>query len=368
MTESVHRRSAHRARIVAAGARHSGRLDRVSAPPHPDSQTQPIRRGRTRRRFGPLRWACALFLGTGAALATLPDLAGLDAYSPFAQIIAFRPLLVAGLAVLVGLGLLITVFARRFWPVPVVLALVALLGASLVLPRTTASAAPPAGGATLKVLALNVYEGEADTDSLAALIDNEDPDIVSIPEAGGRYQRELEPLLEPLGYRVESSVSPRRADVTGNSIAIAEHMGDVRTRIGDDVQFPYLEATGGGLGDLRFVAFHSVAPVPRSVGQWRSDLNTLTGWCSGDAPAVIAGDFNATLDHSVLRDAITGCSDAAADTGNGLSGTWPTWAPAWLGPQIDHVLSTEGIVAETFETHLVPGTDHRAVVTTLRLP
>lgn len=346
----------------------SGRLDRVSAPPHPDSETQPIRRGRPRRRFGPVRWSFALFLGAGAALATLPDLAGLDAYSPFAQLIAFRPLMVVGLGVLVALGLLITVFARRFWPVPVVLALVALIGASLVLPRTTAAATPPAGGSTLKVLALNVYEGEADVDSLAALIEGQAPDIVSIPEAGGRYQRELEPLLEPLGYRVESSISPRRSDVAGNSIAIAEHLGDVRTRVGDDVQFPYLEASGGGLGDLRFVAFHSVAPVPRSVGQWRSDLGTLERWCAGDSPAVVAGDFNATLDHSVFRDAITGCSDAAADTGNGLSGTWPTCAPAWLGPQIDHVLTTGGIAAESFETHLVPGTDHRAVVTTLRLP
>ena len=368
MAESVHRRSAHGGRIPDAGAPRWGRLDRVSAPPHPDSETQPIRHGRPRRRFGPVRWSVALFLGAGAALATLPDLVGLDAYSPFAQLNAFRPLLVTALAVLVGIGLLITVFARRFWPVPVVLALVALVGASLVLPRTTAEATPPAGGTTLKVLALNVYEGEADPDSLAALIDGQDPDIVSIPEAGGRYKSELEPLLEPLGYELHSSISPRRDDVAGNTIAVADRLGDVETRVGDDVQFPYLEATGGGLGELRFVAFHSVAPVPRSVGQWREDLGTLSEWCAGDTPAVVAGDFNASLDHSVFRNAITGCSDAAAQTGNGLSGTWPTWAPEWLGPQIDHVLSTEGIVAESFETHLVPGTDHRAVVTTLRVP
>ncbi|OLL75236.1 Integral membrane protein [Pseudonocardia sp. Ae168_Ps1] len=340
----------------------------MSAPPHPDSETQPIRRGPPRRRFGPVRWAFALFLGVGAAGATLPDLVGLDAYSPFAQLIAFRPLGVAALTVLVLVALVVTAFARRFWPVPVVLALIALVGASLVLPRTTASATPPSGGSTLKVLALNVYEGEADAGSLAALIDDEDPDIVSIPEAGGRYKQQLEPLLEPMGYRLESSVSPRRADVTGNTVAIAERLGDVRTRAGDDVRFPYMEATGGGLGELRFVAFHSVAPVPRSVGQWRSDLGTVGQWCSGDTPAVIAGDFNATLDHSVFREATAGCGDAAAQTGNGLSGTWPTWAPAWLGPQIDHVLSTGGITAESFSTHVVPGTDHRAVVTTLRLP
>nr|WP_255426838.1 endonuclease/exonuclease/phosphatase family protein [Pseudonocardia sp. C8] len=220
----------------------------------------------------------------------------------------------------------------------------------------------------MKVLALNVYEGEADADSVAALIAAEQPDVVSIPESGARYESELAPLLEPLGYRTAASVGPWKPDVRGNTVAWAERLGDVQTRIGDDVQFPYIEATGGRLGELRFVAFHSVAPVPRSVGQWRSDLATVREWCAGEGPAVIAGDFNASFDHSVFREAVAGCGDAAAQTGNGLQGTWPTWAPQWLGPQIDHVLSTGGITAESFGTRAVPGTDHRAIVATLRVP
>lgn len=348
--------------------RRCGRVDRVSAPPHPDSQTQPTPDGRPRRRFGRVRWGFALLLGAGAAAAVLSDLVGLDAYSPFVQLIAFRPVLVGALGVLVVLGLLVTVFARRFWPVPLVLALVAVAGAAMVVPRTVATAAPASGGSTLKVMVLNVYEGEADTDSLAALIATEKPDLVSIPESGGRYKSRLEPLLTPLGYRLAASVSPRRDDVTGNTVAISDRLGDVRTEVGEDTRFPYMEATGGGLGNLRFVAFHSVAPTPRSVGQWREDIGQLPRWCAADRPTVVAGDFNATLDHSVFRTATAGCGEAADRTGNGLAGTWPTWAPEWLGPQIDHVLFNGGITAESFSTHVVPGTDHRAVVTTLRLP
>jgi endonuclease/exonuclease/phosphatase (EEP) superfamily protein YafD len=314
-----------------------------------------------------VRWGFALFLGAAAALATLPDLVGLDAHSPFAQVIAFRPLMVAALGVLVVIGLLITLAARRFWPVPVVLALVALVGAAMVLPRTVADPAPT-GGTPLKVLALNVYEGNADADSLAALVAAENPDVVSIPEAGGRYESEIAPLLEPLGYRTASSVDRWDRDVTGNTVAWSNRLGDVRTRIGKDVRFDYIEITGGGLGNLRFVAFHSVAPVPRSVGQWRSDLETVAKWCSATSPAIVAGDFNASLDHSVFRNAIQGCGDAGSQTGNGLAGTWPTWAPSWLGPQIDHIVYNGGIAAESFGTRLVPGTDHRAIVATLRLP
>ncbi len=50
----------------------------------------------------------------------------------------------------------------------------------------------------------------------------------------------------------------------------------------------------------------------------------------------------------------------------------PTWGPSprtrFVGPQIDHVFATDGIVAETYEVHDITGSDHRAVLTTLRLP
>jgi endonuclease/exonuclease/phosphatase (EEP) superfamily protein YafD len=83
----------------------------------------------------------------------------------------------------------------------------------------------------------------------------------------------------------------------------------------------------------------------------------------------VAGDFNATLDHSALRAGTSGCGDAAAQRGAGLL---PTWGPGptsrRVGPQIDHVFATDGITAETFDVHDVAGSDHRAILTTLRLP
>jgi endonuclease/exonuclease/phosphatase family metal-dependent hydrolase len=82
----------------------------------------------------------------------------------------------------------------------------------------------------------------------------------------------------------------------------------------------------------------------------------------------MAGDFNATLDHSLFRALTDGCDDAGARRGAGLTPTWPTWAPFWLGVQIDHVLSTRGIRAQTYSVHQLPGSDHRAVLTLLRVP
>jgi endonuclease/exonuclease/phosphatase (EEP) superfamily protein YafD len=48
--------------------------------------------------------------------------------------------------------------------------------------------------------------------------------------------------------------------------------------------------------------------------------------------------------------------------------TWPTWAPDWFGPQIDHVFATDPITAEQFTVHEVTGSDHRAVIVRLQVP
>lgn len=338
----------------------------MSAPPRPSAATQPIRPGRS-RPTGPLRGLAALLLTALAAVAVVPDqLFGMDRFPPFAQTIAFRTVSLAGLVLVLGFFALLTVYRRGLWPITAGLAVVAVVGAGLVLPRTVADT-PPTSGTPLKVLSLNVYEGQADVDSLAALIRTEAPDVVSVPESATRFAGELDPLIAPLGYRTIPSVSTGHPDVAGVTLAISERMGEVRTRTGRGRPFPFVEATGGGLGDLRFVAYHSVAPTRGEVDKWRSDLDLLRQWCQGPTPAVLAGDFNATLDHSVLREATAGCGDAAEQTGMGLVGTWPNWAPRWLGPQIDHVFGTDGIAADSFDVRDVPGTDHRAIVTTLRV-
>jgi endonuclease/exonuclease/phosphatase (EEP) superfamily protein YafD len=89
------------------------------------------------------------------------------------------------------------------------------------------------------------------------------------------------------------------------------------------------------------VAAHAVAPRQEYMDRWRSDLQWLADQCAS-ANVILAGDFNATLDHMAGLGADGGtlgrCHDAAADTGNGGVGTWSTAVPSLLGAPIDHVL------------------------------
>jgi len=324
--------------------------------------------GRTRPPVRPARLVLALLLVVAAAVALLPDLLGLDHRSPFAQLVSFRPAMLAGLIVIaVAASVAAGVRKRGGTLAGGLLAVVAVAGA-MVLPRMLATAAEPQAGArTLTVLTFNTHEGDGDVDALAALIRSNRPDLIAVPEAAGRYRDRLAPLVPE--YRFAPS-NERGRDVQGVTAATPTDLGEVAVQVDRSTPFPSVEVSGAGLGDVRFVAFHSVAPTPGDVPQWSSDLATLDRWCADrqSGPVIIAGDFNATLDHSVFRSAITGCADAAEQTGEGLAGTWPTRWPRWLGPQIDHVLVTGGITAETLSVHEVAGSDHRAVVTRLRLP
>ena len=320
------------------------------------------------RRIGPVQAVAALLLTGLAAVATLPDLlGGLDCHSPFVQLVSFRPWIVAGLLVLTLLVIAATVIWRRLWPFAAGLLAVALGGSALLLPRIVPDPLPT-GGRPLTVVAFNTSEGQAEIAAVAELISAERPDLVALPEAGAWYADELAPLVEPLGYRLLPSTPQEQPDGGGVTALASSGLGNVTVHYGD-TSYPFVEVSGGDLGTLRFVAYHALSPRPESIPVWRADVARLAHWCAGPTPAIVAGDLNATLDHSALRASVSGCGDAGEQRGRGLV---PTWGPSsdtrMFGPQIDHVLMTDGIAAESFEVRDMPGSDHRAVVSRLRLP
>lgn len=310
----------------------------------------------------------ARFLAVVAALAVsglvlLPDLLRLDQWTPFAQVVAFRPGLTAAVVVLS----LLMLRRRRAWPSAAALMVVAVLAAVMVLPRTVAGPEPAAGGRELSVLLFNVHYGRADAAALAEVIRDRRPDLVALPEAGQGFRERIDRELAGQGYRSWSSAGPGAPDNDSVTALTAPSIGTVHVALGAQTHFPYLELTGGALGPLQFVAFHAMAPLPGATDQWRHDLGVLQRWCSSGR-AIVAADLNATLDQSVLRDNASGCSDAAERRGHGLVGTWPSTWPRWLAVPIDHILTTAGIEARDVDVLDIPGSDHRAIFARLAPP
>lgn len=285
----------------------------------------------------------------------------LGAYTPFAQLSAFRPqgiLLVAAVSVLA--------FNRKSLRLYAVLGLaLATIAALNTAPRllTNADPAPP-GRTTVTVMGANVLGGGASPDTIATLIRAQRPAFVSLPEAKEDLRKAIEAKVPGYrGHTIQTSDSP----VSATSVLVSEEqLGDVRfDPAGDPTNFGHVAVTGGALGDLRLIAYHSFPPMPAASGRWRDDLKAIGPWCA-EGKAVIVGDFNASIDHRPFREALGDrCRSVAPSVGKGLVGTWPANRPAFVRTQIDHVVFTDGLTPLDFTAYDLEGSDHRAVIAKL---
>ena len=322
-------------------------------------------RGRGSRRPFPVgSLALALLIGAVAAAVLFAGRLGLDGSTPLLQIAAFRPQVAAGLLVVAVLAALRARRSAVAAALAVVLGVTGLAGVAAVAPRATADPAPT-GGRALTVLTVNVNQGRADPDAVAGLVRDRAPDLVAVPEAGGELRRRLSARLDDdaggAGYR--SSVADGGGQGSSMTVFVKRSLGRPTVTLDRRWTFPTIVVDVPGLP--RFVAVHPRSPRPGETDAWHREVADLSRWCTAGRPTVIAGDMNSTADQTEFREAVAGCTDAAAAVGEGLTATWPSSLPRALGVPIDHVLLAGGPRSRAVEVLDVPGTDHRALLATL---
>ncbi|MHC1559676.1 endonuclease/exonuclease/phosphatase family protein [Actinomycetospora sp. C-140] len=302
--------------------------------------------------------------GAGAATALLvPETVGRERSFPWPVLLAARPALAGGVAVAAGALAAVLPRAR-----PAALGAAAVAGAVLADPRRRSGRPrrPAPGPVRLTVLVANVWQGRADPAALAAIVRTHRPDLVVLPEAGKPFLVRLEAEL-PAGLRAVTAPPPRPdrhvpddPDGPWTTVLTAERLGavDVAPAV-TGASYGWLEVRGGALGDVRVLAAHPVAPVPRLTARWAAELDLAAAWrAAGGGPTVIAGDLNTTAEHRGI-----------APLGDGrVPGGPPTWPSRWprrLGFRIDHVLAGGGIAVRRTRVLDLPGSDHRAVLADL---
>ncbi|MGE2724341.1 endonuclease/exonuclease/phosphatase family protein [Mycolicibacterium pulveris] len=129
--------------------------------------------------------------------------------------------------------------------------------------------------------------------------------------------------------------------------------------------------------DPLIASVHITSPVTAEAGsfdRWRSGITNAKAnldhfaEIAGPAAVIVAGDFNSTPDMRQFRDLLTdGYRDAVEQTGAGFAPTFPSnkWFPPLL--VIDHVL-TRNAAASSIRTVNIPGSDHRALLATIKVP
>lgn len=284
-------------------------------------------------------------------------LLGIDGDYYLTVVLAGTPYVAAGGALLVLLALLL----RRWALMAVLLAFTACLGAA-VLPRAFSAARPMGVGPTVRVLSLDLSQGSADAESVVRLVRDHKVDVLSLQELTPQAVTALDAagLADELPNRTfQPEDGPRGSGIASRYPLEAGSPALPAT-------FPQVSATVSlpQGRKVEVLAVHTLPPTDNpSADTWKRELAGLPDTGSGVA-RVLAGDFNATLDHAGLRRLLSGnYVDAATQAGAGLVPTWPAnrqWPPVLL--PLDHVLVDKRCPVDTFEAFTVPGTDHRAVL------
>ena len=277
-------------------------------------------------------------------------------------LLSFTPQ-VAAAAPWAALGLRLT---GRRWPAATAAVAAGALGL-VVRSRRIPRVQPGASGPMLRVLTANLFFGRGDADVIVARVRELNADVLFLQELTADAvtrlkQAGLEDLmpheqLELWGGSRGSGIYSRFPLGEG-PVVMSVHMAQPTAT----AELPNGQA-------VELICVHPAPPAPGRKGgaaRWREELAVLPP--PGELPRVLAGDFNATLDHAAFRDVLRlGYADTALQAGNGLT---PTWGPPGRGAvlPLDHVLVDRSCAVLASSVHLVPGSDHRAVYAEIQLP
>jgi len=287
---------------------------------------------------------------------------GLDRGFPLVALMAFTPYAAIAAFLVGGVAL-----ALRNWAAGGVALAVTLVLAAAVLPRAIgADTVDPRGRETLTVLSSNVYVGQGDPRALVDLVDRYDADLLSVQELTPKFSRELR--RAGLRKRLPNAIEETRPRSSGAGLYSRLPL----RRLPPAPFFfrmPRGELTLPDGRRIRVVAVHPFPPTRGNVAIWTEAMESLPPAGRG-APWILVGDFNATLDSSLLRDTIDrGYRDAGDVAAMGLVPTWPnrdhTMPPAIT---IDHVLADERLGIVEYGVGELPGSDHRPIHAELALP
>ena len=317
------------------------------------------------------------------AIVVWPQFFQLEQTFPIAQLVAVRGAVLVGFLAIAVLALLL-LLARPLRGFAASILIVALLGAvatgAIGATRGFGTGAlPEKTDDSVRVLTWNTAGEAVSAETIAETILAQEVDVVTLPETAESVGERIAIMLREQGHPmwvhhvqfgdVENGpqawettilISPELGDYS--VIASSEDGSSNTSSVPSAVVMP-VSGTGPTI-----VAVHAVAPRIDAMERWQSDLSWIADQCpQGDF--IIAGDFNATIDHMASLGVGGGdvgyCRDAASQTGTGLTATWPAEYPELVGAPIDHVMASQNWEPTGSLVLDAAGSDHRALVVQL---
>lgn len=318
------------------------------------------------------------------AIVVWPQFFHLEQTFPFAQLVAIRGVVLAGFLAIAVLALLL-LFARPLRGFAASILIVALLGAAATgaigaMRGFGTGSLPEKAEGSIRVLTWNTAGEAVPADEIAAQVVAQDADVVALPETAESVGERIAVMLREQGHPMwvhHVNINPEVANgpqAWQTTILISPDLGDYsviassQDGTSNTSSVPSAVAMPVDGSGPTIVAVHAVAPRAEAMARWQSDLQWIADQCP-EGDFILAGDFNATIDHmaelGVGGGDIGYCRDAASRTGTGATATWPASYPELLGAPIDHVMASANWEPSGSLILDAAGSDHRGLVVQL---
>ena len=357
-----------------------------------------------------LLWLICAVIAIWMALRHIPS--RWDVYRPLPELIALIPLVWIPTAVILlvcvlvgavpqGITAAALLCVQGLWHAAMLLDMPGPLLRLTGLPerRSTAEHGTHSGDA-LHVMTLNCRFGRADPISVIRTVRDNHIDVLALQEVTPELLQSLETagLGTELSYAVTGA---SRDDDNGGSNALLLRV-EANSSEESSITLPAAAIPTAtltlGETSIRFASAHPKSPGRggrfwhqgiQSLGElggspsyWDSEPTSSDAWSDQQIPAsaktrrasavetVLLGDLNSSLYHPVFRSLLRTSSffDASYELGKGYHYTFPSswrWIPALI--EIDHVLLTPGLRPVAMKSLPIPGSDHRALVASIRV-
>ena len=327
----------------------------------------------------------SVLFAIATAVLVWPQFFRLETTFPVAQIVSARALMIAGFLVVAVLAVLL-MFARSLRGFAASILVIALLGAGAnavvgAVRGFGSDELPQKTDASVRVLTWNTAGAAVSAETIAQVIRDQQVDIVSLPETSEEVGEQIAIMMREAGNPMWVHHVNIRPDVDNGPQAwqttilisadlgeysVIESSADGSSNTGSVPSAVAMPVDGEG---PTIVAVHAIAPRAEAMTKWKSDLSWIADQCP-EGDFILAGDFNATIDHMAQLGMDGGtmgrCRDVASNTGNGMVGTWPADVPRLIGAPIDHIMASENWhPAGSVVLSDAGGSDHRALVAQL---
>lgn len=297
------------------------------------------------RRF----WPLPLLAGMGA-LTAAPFL---GAHSTLADF--FGQFLIQALGGTLALVLLFVV--TRHWRSAGLACAALALQCAVLQPSLFPARAASGVAASVEVLFSNVYWNNERLEELAAEIVRLDTDIVVLAEIDQRTSVLLDDLADAYPFRVDCLAHWSCDSAILSRLPILADLSDWR---GDRWIATSAARFDTPLGPLAVAGVHLDQPLPpqRLWRQERQVAGLADMLAPIDDPLLLVGDFNASPWARVMQRL---AAASGLEIAWGIEGTWPATLPWPMRIAIDHALTGRGLALLHREVVRLPGTDHKAL-------